>query len=51
MRFEARFSNGYWKLFDTQDYCSALYGPRSIALFGLEVDAKAAADNCNTYHS
>lgn len=41
MRFEVRFSNGYWKLFDTRRY-------ESVGLFYLKAYALAAAYEANT---
>jgi hypothetical protein len=41
MRYELRFNNGYWKLFDTFQY-------RSIEMFGLKTDAEAAVAEANT---
>lgn len=40
MRFEVRFSNGYWKLFDTVEYESA-------ELFYIKREADAACDRAN----
>lgn len=37
MRYEIRFSNGYWKLFDTHEYCS-------VAAFGLRAWADEALE-------
>jgi hypothetical protein len=40
MRYEVRFNNGYWSLFDTIEY----YG---LELFHLKVDAEKAAAEAN----
>lgn len=35
MRFEIRWSNGFWKIFDTKWF-------RGVRMFGLKVDAEEA---------
>lgn len=44
MRFEVRFSNGFWKVFDTFRYRSAgMFGLKTLAteaLPGFEAEAK-----------
>lgn len=40
MRYEIRFSNGAWKLFDTQEYTS-------VAAFGLRAWAEEALERVN----
>jgi hypothetical protein len=42
MRYELRFRNGYWTLFDTGHH----YGP--IEIFGLKTDAETAVTEANT---
>lgn len=41
MRFEKRWSNGYWKLFDTHFYSS-------VAIFGTEKECAAAVAKANS---
>lgn len=40
MRFVPKFVNGYWRLFDRQEY-------REVGIFDLQRDAQAAADAAN----
>lgn len=40
MRFIVKFTNGYWKLFDTVQY-------REVDIFMLKTDADAAAVEAN----
>jgi hypothetical protein len=41
MRYQVRWSNGYWKLFDAKTYAS-------VDTFGLEAQAVEAAASANT---
>jgi len=40
MRYQVRWSNGYWKLFDTQEY-------RSVDIFRLRAHAEEALSQVN----
>lgn len=45
MRFEVRFSNGYWKLFDTNRYASvAVFGELRYALDACEWENRQLMD-------
>jgi hypothetical protein len=40
MRFQVRFVNGFWRLFDVDRY-------EEVAWFGLQKDAQTACDKAN----